>query len=193
MDKLELPIGDASFRNIRTSGCYHVDKTPHLWSLAKGGRRYWFLSRPRRFGKSLLVDTLHELFAGSKELFEGLYIHDRWDWSIKNPLVRLSLNRQLLAVFSGTSITEVLQRGRTLVQLLADNDFAGLREELKALFAGIPYSFTAPFRGSRRDTGVDKQSLRWGMGGCGVRGVPSPHRISRRLRLGFFDSPSRGE
>ena len=92
MDKLELPIGDASFRNIRTSGCYYVDKTPHLWNLTKGGGRYWFLSRPRRFGKSLLLDTLHELFAGSKELFEGLYIHGLWDWSVEHPVVRLSFD-----------------------------------------------------------------------------------------------------
>ena len=92
MDKLELPIGDASFRNIRTSGCYYVDKTPHLWNLTKGGGRYWFLSRPRRFGKSLLLDTLHELFAGSKELFEGLYIYDYWDWDVEHPVVRLSFD-----------------------------------------------------------------------------------------------------
>ena len=92
MDKLELPIGDASFRNLRTSNCYYVDKTRHLWNLTKGGSRYYFLSRPRRFGKSLLVDTLHELFDGSKELFEGLYIHDQWDWSVENPIVRLSFD-----------------------------------------------------------------------------------------------------
>ena len=92
MDKLELPIGDASFRNLRTSNCYYVDKTRHLWNLTKGGSRYYFLSRPRRFGKSLLVDTLHELFDGSKELFEGLYIHDRWDWNARYPIVRLSFD-----------------------------------------------------------------------------------------------------
>ena len=69
-----------------------------------------------------------------------------------NREVRLSLNRQLLAVFSDTSVTEVLQRGWTLVQLLVDNDFTGLQEELKALFAGIPYSFTPPQGGS--DVGV---------------------------------------
>ena len=92
MEKLELPIGDASFRNLRTSNCYYVDKTRHLWNLTKGGSRYWFLSRPRRFGKSLLVDTLHELFAGSEELFQGLYIHERWDWKVKYPVVRLSFD-----------------------------------------------------------------------------------------------------
>ena len=91
-DKLELPIGDASFRNMRTSNCYYVDKTRHLWNLTKGGSRYWFLSRPRRFGKSLTVDTLHELFAGSEKLFRGLYIHDRWDWDVKHPVIRISFS-----------------------------------------------------------------------------------------------------
>ena len=92
MDKLELPIGDASFRNIRTSNCYYVDKTRHLWNLTKGGSRYYFLSRPRRFGKSLLISTLKELFEGYKELFQGLYIYDCWDWEVKHPVVRLSFD-----------------------------------------------------------------------------------------------------
>ncbi len=92
MNKLELPIGDSSFRNMRERNCYYVDKTLHLWSLTKGGSRYYFLSRPRRFGKSLLIDTLHELFAGSEELFRGLYIHERWDWNNKHPVVRLSFD-----------------------------------------------------------------------------------------------------
>ena len=446
VDKLELPIGNASFRSIREWDFYYVDKTRHIWSLARRPG-YYFLSRPRRFGKSLLISTLKELFEGNKQLFQGLYIYDRWDWDIQYPVirisfganydkpgnleshifsqlsaleedadiapspdartgpdrlqylirrlyrtagqpvvilvdeydkpildvlekrelaqdnrdylrgfygiikdcadyirfvfvtgismyskvslfsnlnnlndislapeyasicgytdadidevfapelvgvekeerqeiqrwyngyhwrgkekvynpfdimlyfqkrefqpywyetgtptwlyhlmkrgelstrelqnlemykgdlstfdlekvnlnallfqcgyltiageqvrdgdvyftldypnreVRLSLNRELMAAVSGTSTTEVLKRGRTLVQLLVDNDFAGLQEELKALFAGIPYSFTAPFRGSRRDTGVDKQSLRWGDGEAVGSGASRP-------------------
>ncbi|MBA4466264.1 AAA family ATPase, partial [Cylindrospermopsis raciborskii CS-506_A] len=46
----------------------------------------FFLSRPRRFGKSLFIDTLKEIFEGNQKLFEGLYIHDQWDWSRKFPL-----------------------------------------------------------------------------------------------------------
>ena len=446
MNRLELPIGQASFRSIREWDFYYVDKTPHVWDLAKRPG-YYFLSRPRRFGKSLLISTLKELFEGDKELFQGLYIHDRWDWDTRHPVIRLSfdgnysepgnlhsniisqlstleeeaniapspdaqagpdrlqylirrlyrttgrqvvvlvdeydkpildalenreqaaanrdylrgfygsikgcadyirfvfvtgismyskaslfsnlnnlydlsldaeyaticgytdddlrtvfepeltrlqeeerqeiqrwyngyhwrgkekvynpfdimlyfqkrefepywyetgtpsylyhlmerreistrelknlemykgdlstfdlekvnlnallfqcgyltiageqvrdgdvyftldypnrevclsLNRELMAAVSGTSTTEVLKRGRTLVQLLVDNDFAGLQEELKALFAGIPYSFTAPFRGSRWDTGVDKQSLQWGDGEAVGSGASRP-------------------
>ena len=91
MDKLELPIGNASFRSIREWDFYYVDKTRHIWSLAQRPG-YYFLSRPRRFGKSLLVDMLHELFAGSEELFRELYIHDRWNWNVKHPVVRLSFD-----------------------------------------------------------------------------------------------------
>ena len=84
----KLPLGIQTFRTLREEGCYYVDKTAWIWRLAETGSRY-FLSRPRRFGKSLLVDTIKELFEGSEELFRDLYIHDRWDWSVRHPVVRL--------------------------------------------------------------------------------------------------------
>ena len=83
-----LPIGIQSFRNIRESNCYYVDKTGYALRLVEEGSRY-FLSRPRRFGKSLFVDTLKELFEGRRELFEGLEAYDLWDWSVPHPVVRL--------------------------------------------------------------------------------------------------------
>ncbi len=86
---LSLPIGIQTFRTIREEGYYYVDKTPHIRRLVEGGTHY-FLSRPRRFGKSLLVDTLKELFEGNEALFEELAIHGHWDWSVKCPVVRLS-------------------------------------------------------------------------------------------------------
>ena len=89
MDRSRLPIGIQTFREVREDGCYYVDKTPHIERLLEGGKHY-FLSRPRRFGKSLFLDTLKELFEGSGELFEGLAIHGRWDWSARHPVVRLS-------------------------------------------------------------------------------------------------------
>ena len=89
MNQHPLPVGISAFRNIRRRGFYYVDKTPHLHQLIEEGE-YWFLSRPRRFGKTLLVDTLHELFAGSEDLFRGLSIHPRWDWQTTHPVVRLS-------------------------------------------------------------------------------------------------------
>ncbi len=91
MDQLKLPIGVSDFRTIRTEGYCYVDKTVHIARLVEEGRNY-FLSRPRRFGKSLLLDTLAELFQGSKELFEGLHIHERWNWLQCYPVLRLSLD-----------------------------------------------------------------------------------------------------
>ena len=87
----KLPIGIQSFRTIRERNCYYVDKTPLIRHLVDQGD-YYFLSRPRRFGKSLLVDTLRSLFEGSEELFRGLDIHGHWDWSETHPVVRLSFD-----------------------------------------------------------------------------------------------------
>ena len=83
-----LPIGFQTFRDVRSRDCYYVDKTPYALRMAEQGKHY-FLSRPRRFGKSLFLDTLKELFEGSRELFNGLVAFDRWDWSVRHPVVRL--------------------------------------------------------------------------------------------------------
>ena len=88
MVRRRLPIGVQSFRKIREGGCYYVDKTPYIRRLLDEGTHF-FLSRPRRFGKSLFLDTCKELFEGSERLFEGLAIHETWDWSKRNPVVRL--------------------------------------------------------------------------------------------------------
>ena len=70
----KLPVGVQSFRKIREEGYLYVDKTDIVWELANNGDQYNYLSRPRRFGKSVLVDTLESYFLGRKELFEGLKI-----------------------------------------------------------------------------------------------------------------------
>ena len=82
MEKRKLPLGIQTFRELREDGCCYVDKTAYALRMAQQGKHY-FLSRPRRFGKSLFLDTL-------KELFEGLAAHDRWDWSVRHPVLRLS-------------------------------------------------------------------------------------------------------
>jgi hypothetical protein len=89
MNKKRLPIGIQTFSEIRTEGYYYADKTGFCLKLATQGK-YYFLSRPRRFGKSLLIDTIGELFAGNQKLFEGLYIDDQWDWSVQYPVIRIS-------------------------------------------------------------------------------------------------------
>ncbi len=87
---LKLPIGLQDFQKLRTGQYLYVDKTEALYQLTQGG--YYFLSRPRRFGKSLLVSTLSELFKGNQALFEGLWIHNRWDWTQQHPLVHMGFS-----------------------------------------------------------------------------------------------------
>ena len=89
MPRRRLPIGIQTFRKLREDDCYYVDKTAFIRRLLDEGTHF-FLSRPRRFGKSLFLDTCKELFEGSEALFEGLHIHEHWDWSVRHPVLRLS-------------------------------------------------------------------------------------------------------
>ncbi len=87
----KLPIGIQDFRKLRSGGYLYVDKTEAIYRLTQE-TGYYFLSRPRRFGKSLLVSTMKELFSGNRELFEGLWIEDQWDWSETNPVLHISFS-----------------------------------------------------------------------------------------------------
>ncbi len=87
--KRRLPIGIQTFGEIREGGYYYVDKTGYIGRMIDEGK-YYFLSRPRRFGKSLLVDTIKELFEGRAALFRGLAAEDHWALSAGHPVVRLS-------------------------------------------------------------------------------------------------------
>jgi hypothetical protein len=84
----QLPIGRQSFEDLRKNGCLYVDKTEIIHRILSNGKIY-FLSRPRRFGKSLLASTMEAIFKGRKELFEGLYIYDKWDWSQQYPVIKI--------------------------------------------------------------------------------------------------------
>ena len=90
----KLPIGIQTFENIRskTENFIYVDKTDFVYEIAQNTGSY-FLSRPRRFGKSLFLNTLKSLFEGKKELFEGLYIYDKWDWSRTFPVIHFSFDK----------------------------------------------------------------------------------------------------
>ncbi|WP_320056378.1 ATP-binding protein [Desulfuromonas thiophila] len=85
----KLPIGIQTFSEIRQEGYLYVDKTPQVRQLVEQGK-YYFLARPRRFGKSLLVSTLQALFEGRKELFRGLAIEPAWDWTTRYPVIKIS-------------------------------------------------------------------------------------------------------
>ena len=111
MVRRRLPTGIQTFRTLRERNCYYVDKTVYVERLLEEGAHY-FLSRPRRFGKSLFLDTLKELFEGNEALFRGLHVHGRHDWSQRHPVVRLS--------FGGGSFTQPgLLQDRVMEQLAA--------------------------------------------------------------------------
>ena len=86
-----LPIGIQTFAKIREKkeNYIYIDKTDLALNLINSSG-YYFLSRPRRFGKSLFLDTLKDIFEGKKELFEGLYIYDKWDWETTYPVIKIS-------------------------------------------------------------------------------------------------------
>ncbi|MDO9139142.1 MAG: AAA family ATPase, partial [Methylobacter sp.] len=112
MNRKKLPIGIQTFAKIREDNHYYVDKTPLIMKLINDGTHY-FLSRPRRFGKSLLIDTIGELFAGNEPLFTGLYSHDKWDWSVKYPVIRIS--------FGGGVVHDVEHLKRRIFTILENN------------------------------------------------------------------------
>ena len=87
------PIGIQNFEKLRNDGCVYVDKTALMYKLLSEGK-YYFLSRPRRFGKSLLISTLEAYFLGKKEFFEGLAVAElEKDW-VEYPVLHLDLNTE---------------------------------------------------------------------------------------------------
>ncbi|NPA10863.1 MAG: AAA family ATPase, partial [Epsilonproteobacteria bacterium] len=84
----KLPIGIQTFKEIREEDYIYIDKTKDAYELITN-YKYAFLSRPRRFGKSLFLDTLRNIFEGNKELFNRLYIYDKWEFE-KYPVIKIS-------------------------------------------------------------------------------------------------------
>ena len=107
-----LPIGIQTFRKIIQGDYLYVDKTSWLYELIRYPYGVYFLSRPRRFGKSLLISTLEEIFLGNKELFQGLWLYDSpYQWE-QHPVIRVDFSRQRVrsAQELETVISSFLQR-----------------------------------------------------------------------------------
>ena len=85
----KLGLGIQKLSEFKEDNFIYVDKTEIIYKLIDDGK-YYFLSRPRRFGKSLLVDTIKELFSANKALFEECWVYDKWDWDKKYPVIKLS-------------------------------------------------------------------------------------------------------
>ncbi len=129
MTRRRLPIGIQTFREMREENYYYVDKTPYIRRMIDEGKHY-FLSRPRRFGKSLFLDTLKELFEGNEPLFDGLHIHDHWDWSVRHPVIRLSFGRG-----------NFKEPGYLQTNLMAQLDAVERREGIKSDYTTAPERF----------------------------------------------------
>ena len=136
MTRRRLPIGIQTFRKIREDGCYFVDKTAHARRLIDGGTHY-FLSRPRRFGKSLFLDTLKELFEGNEPLFKGLAVHDHWDWSGRHPVLRLSFGGGHYREPGGLRASVVAQLDEVEGEAGVVSDCTTAPERFRALLAAL--------------------------------------------------------
>jgi hypothetical protein len=108
----KLPIGVSNIREIVDEGYAYVDKSEFVYQLVESGK-YYFLSRPRRFGKSLFIDTLKEAFEGNRDLFRGLWLHDHWDWEKKHPVIQIS--------FGGGVVRNRKELDRRIVDILYRN------------------------------------------------------------------------
>ncbi len=119
-----LPIGVQTFRDLIEGDYLYVDKTRHIHDLFAGGGRYYFLSRPRCFGKSLLLSTLAEMFSGNKDLFKGLWVYDKIQWT-RHPVVHLDFSK--IAHESPEMLEEALD---ALVEKIAAENHVRLTQHL---------------------------------------------------------------
>ncbi len=126
LPRKKLPIGIQNFREIREGNFYYVDKTSFACRLVDEGK-YYFLSRPRRFGKSLFVDTLKEMFEGNRDLFKGLHAEKHWDWSLKRTVLRFSF---------GDGVKEGREHLEVEIQLQLQHHAKRLGVEAESLEAG---------------------------------------------------------
>lgn len=134
----KLPIGIQTFSKIRGDNYLYVDKTQQIHRLITSGD-YYFLSRPRRFGKSLTLSTIREIYEGNRALFEGLWIENQWDWSRIRPVVHIQFNsigyvsNGLEPALNNTLEKEAMRHGITLTESSYDQRFMELLEKLSTL------------------------------------------------------------
>ena len=128
-----LPVALNTLAKLINGNCIYVDKTEIAWHLIRQPGAF-FLSRPRRFGKSLFVDTLKEIFEGNQALFQGLFIHDKWNWKQVYPVIVIDFASAVLHSRSELDhrIRKILKlnQERLEVSCSTDNDIPGLLEDL---------------------------------------------------------------
>jgi hypothetical protein len=129
----KLPLGLQDFRGIIEDGYKYIDKTRFIHAIVTSGK-YFFLSRPRRFGKSVTISTLKEIYSGSKSLFKGLWIEDKWDWNKKNPVLHITLTG---SGFVETGLEKALHY--ILDRLIRDHDLPPVQGGVSSRFDQIIY------------------------------------------------------
>jgi hypothetical protein len=144
----KLPIGIQDFAKIREDGCVYVDKTARIYELVTGSGVVFFLSRPRRFGKSLLCSTLGTLFEGRRELFSGITGQPplainalEWEWK-RHPVIRIDLNPgnyaegvdTLTAVLRNILLNNAVSASLTLRGELLSDQFGNLIQDMYRSF-----------------------------------------------------------
>jgi hypothetical protein len=131
----KLPIGIQTFENLIEEGYYYVDKTNFVFELTSQGK-YYFLSRPRRFGKSLFLSTIKSAYEGKRDLFQGLYLYDHWAWDVVHPVIHISFGSGVMR-----SIDDVRIRfGAILDSHERDYDITVHDDDLRERFLKIIFS-----------------------------------------------------
>jgi len=120
----KLPIGIQTFADIRDKkeNYIYIDKTDIAFDLIDRGK-YYFLSRPRRFGKSLFMDTLQNIFEGNKEYFEDLAIYDKWDWSVKYPVIKIAFGNVGSVEELMGSLTKALDDNQKRLDIVCEKNY----------------------------------------------------------------------
>ena len=128
----QLPIGKQTFRDVIEENNLYIDKTKFALELIQS-HKYLFLSRPRRFGKSLFLDTLKNIFEGNKTLFQGLYIYDRYNWAEQYPVIKIGFGGVRSSDELKQSIMAILRENRLKLKITAElqsDDYALCLREL---------------------------------------------------------------
>ena len=118
----KLPIGIQTFSKIREDNYIYIDKTEIAYEIIQN-YQYVFLSRPRRFGKSLFLDTLKNIFEGNREYFNGLAIEPKWDWSVKYPVIKIAFGKVRNSEDLKQAIEKILHSNQEKLGVICSKDY----------------------------------------------------------------------
>ncbi len=135
--KKYLPLGISDFRQMITGNFLYVDKTQYIYEMVRPPQGFYFLARPRRFGKSLTVSTLESLFLGQKELFKGLWIDQAdWDWK-EYQVIKIDFNTVSFSTPEQLEENLILFVDQLCSEYGIDNPYTSLKESFSTLLTGI--------------------------------------------------------